>query len=780
MPLLSLLFFLIGIGAAILTISLGRVVDATLSLLQVSHIARSSLETWLTGTVIPTMPFVSLASIVVAGLLLLFRRKEQEWTQRLIKRMTSEGSVSGDAHPILGMPGRHFLIWCLVCCAFVLVPYWPTLVHGFFRYDDFEIVSFIGTGSLWEIIFVPHDDHTYSLFRLVLAGMLALFGVSPLPYNIALLSIFVVMFLFAVLMMREMKVNTLGILVALTLFTGLAAWGETISGYYTQTIHPGIALLCFMSIWAYVRWGRTGKNIFAVVAAVTMGLAALVDISGFWVPPAVLTFAACHHFASNKKGDLKSFLRAHLWIGGAALGTLLLGTGLAIYVFIVVAPGDFLLLAKQSMPGDTPYSVVNILQQLFFIVTGGLLLPLFFPIGYWRLPASVLVAVLSVLLLLAVGGGLLAWRKMNRPTRWYALSVLAIMLGTCLMAVLGRAHEGFSHGWPSKYIGVPYLWFSVLVALVWDAVWKQVRIVWRPAFFQMTAIVLAVFLSVQTIFDVVTSRTEAKAPGSGYGYRSNINDAKIRKEALEALRSNLIVSLSQGRDGEVSLPNLGGVYINGTYPSLSPFNNLADYGAFVIPSGRKVAFVKNGAVQSYSLEREVQTVSSLRNATDTGFREALESDAYTQRLYLASVPLESQRRRCKGQALGIASSSEVINAEPATDLSFESKGEAAVVVREEPWDPERAHHLEMAIQADSYNNEAIRLELTFSGELKIPYPRSWIELRDHQGECISTDLLQVYAYALNPQVKQLVVRFRTPGRYKISRLALGNDSVPSQ
>lgn len=188
-------------------------------------------------------------------------------------------------------------------------------------------------------------------------------------------------------------------------------------------------------------------------------------------------------------------------------------------------------------------------------------------------------------------------------------------------------------------------------------------------------------------------------------------------------------------------------------------------------------------MQEDSIAKDIQAVISLRSATDGVFIKALENDPYIQKLYLSSVPLQYRHRKCQREASSGGRGPDRL-AKPGRlaqskngHLVFESEGEAEFVIREGQWDPEMAHRIELDMQVFSYDNKPMRLEFTFSGDLKIPYPRPWVELQSHELHCISIDLLQVYAYALNPKVKQLALRFRAPGIYKISRLVLKKDTA---
>jgi hypothetical protein len=684
-----------------------------------------------------------------------------------------QSSPRNRLHP---MPKRHLIAWFLICSALILAPYWPTIVHGFFRYDDFALVSFTMTHNLAEAFTVPHDDHTLSLFRLQLKVLTTFFGVHPLPFNILLLGVFVLTLLLIVLLLRDVGVSSLGALLVLALFSGVAALGETISGYYSQMVHPETALLSLLAIWAYVRWEKTHHALLPPVVVAAMTVASFIDISGVWVPPAVLTFALCRHIAAGL--TLKDFLATRVWIAAAVLGVLLLVACFQLYVFMVVAPGRFLAWADQAMPDNVPPSVTSILTQFFYLIAGGILLMTVFPIGYWHVPPWILLPLLIAALVIASWGGILVWRHMERAAKWHAASFLLILAGTSLMAVLARRYAGFDHAWPSKYIGTPYMWFCMTLGLLWQTLWNHTRARDRPLFLEATALGLVIFLALHAGFDRATSRIQP--PGFGSGYLANIIDAKLRKEVLASLRTGFITPLvSQQPRGGVRLPTLDGVYLNEAYPSLAGFNNLSRYRPFIVRASENVTFVRNQAMQKgYSVAEDVVSVASLRRATDPVFVRALENDRYVQRLYLSSVPLAFARRSCDSHTpLTSPTGAHLTNARGValTDsgaLAFESTGATTLLIRDGAWDPERAHQAQLHLRARSHTNGPVRLEFHFSGALSIPYPRPWLDLAGADSECVTVDLLQLYAYALNPRVTRLTVRFPTPGRYEVLSVTL--------
>jgi hypothetical protein len=778
LPFLSLFLLLVGICMIWLTILPVEWMKSGLDLFNTSQQFKTAFEAWYTWTWSPSILFVAAGLILIAGILFLMRGAIEHLLRAVVNRLEIvDEAFIRETDSIIGVSKRLLLSWFLMCCGFILAQYWATLMHGFFRWDDFAILSDNRNYSLVELIFLPFLDHSMPLYRLEQALIVALFGVFPLIYNIFLLSIFIFEIFFVGLIMREMKVSIVNILATITLFTAFAPWGEAISGYYILSVYWQSALLCLVAIWAYLRWVKTGKSIFPIFTISAMGLAPFVDLAGIWVPPAILTFAVCCHVAIPPQEGRKGFWRSHAWVIGGVVSSLLLTAGFNLYVFTSVTSGQFLLLMNSAMPGGTTHSMTNLLHQFFFMVAGGILLPLFFPIGYWRMPTVILVPLLVTLLLVGVGIGWVIWRKADRPSKGYALAVLCIMLGICLLVVAARGYIGFSHAWPIKYTGTPYLWFCVLVGLLLNVLWVQTTGKARVMHLKIIGLILVLYLAIQSIFDIVSNRLVVKVPAFGYGYSSHINGAKARREVLEGLRNDLIIPLlSQSPDHEFRIPSLDGLYIFDIYPILGEYP-LEHYQDFIVPAGHKAKFIRNIAMKA-SVAHNEEIVASLRGETHPYFVKTLETGSYVQRLYLASLPLHFQRRECPDGSLGGGVAAEP--GSPAEQDSFkggetlilDSQGDVMVPIRNRPWDPETAHLLSLNIRALSTAAQTVRIEIAFHGALQIPYPTPWLELTVDEAHCLSVDLLQVYAYALNPQITHLVVRFRTPGRYQISQFTL--------
>jgi hypothetical protein len=191
-----------------------------------------------------------------------------------------------------------------------------------------------------------------------------------------------------------------------------------------------------------------------------------------------------------------------------------------------------------------------------------------------------------------------------------------------------------------------------------------------------------------------------------------------------------------------------------------------------------LTLLRNAAMGSWGMEA-TETVPSLRAATDPEFVRALGTVRDLQSLYLGSVDLAPlPAAQLDGAPIhldpGVVSNARALTASQDS-LSFSTAGGASVMLLPGHWDPEQAHILTLRVSAVAdkpSSAEEISIEVTFEGQLPIPYAANRIAL-PKDGSEISVDLLQLYSYSLNPEVGRLGLRLPGAGAYVISGVRLG-------
>jgi hypothetical protein len=655
-----------------------------------------------------------------------------------------------DEPGLTGMTYLQLAGWCLAIAALLIARYAPTLCHGFFQFDDFEIISVMRTHPLREAIFMLHGDHTMPLFRLEVSLMHALFGFHAVFYNAALLILLGALLLFGVLLLTEIGVG----FVAAALFFVLAGtalpWGEFLAGYYAVSTYLQQTALCVIACWAYLRWRRTRRTGFAIAAVTAPLLAALLDISGFWVAGGLAVFVLAIKMGEGPDA-WGPWWHRHRWVAAG----LILGCTVVIlfnaFVFLVLAPQGFL-----SMSG-TPPTWGQRAEQMWYYISTVLLLPLL-PTGYWKLPPHFLAAVLLAVDLVALLM-LAAARRLPRALWWLALAGLLIVVGDGTMVAIGRPQLGLSFPWQTKYIGSGYTWWLISLCILAGAVWRRAPRLRRAALLQWYLAAAVIYVALQTVGGIAAAAiTDQEA-----GYPGYITQAQLRRQGIADLRDAIAPFFLHA--DVPSIPLLSGRFIEARHPALFRYD-LICYRDFIQPPGRHARFVQNQAMADNSAgDRDscwqarqgpdpLVTVASLRDAAGGAFRTALQDNARARGFYLAAVPLAFHAASC---------------AFPSTPRVSDSG--SARVVRAGTWDPERAHLLRMTMRYEG-SLPAGRIALPFASEFSSAAP-AWLDIPARKTLCLSVDLLQLHSYALSRQVQGLRMQFVTPGRYMVAGVSLG-------
>lgn len=668
---------------------------------------------------------------------------------------------------LAGIDRKNLIFLCLYSFVVVAARNWSSVLNGYFKYDDFEFFSDNRTESLLTLFVTPHGDHLLPLYRLEIAIMNFLFGVNPLYYNLLVSLLFVMLVVFAGLLLRELGTSSFTTVLFSILLICWINWGEMVAGYFCISVYVQIALLSLISIWSYFRWEKTSAAIFPILTVACIGSALFLDISGIWAPLVVIVFSLRTHFSTGPCSTLTVWFKSHRWLLMANAVLYCTFAILNIFVLFVVKHGEFL-----SMSGNFRHTALSFLSQLFYTISGGVLLAPLLPIGYHLLQKKLLLTLLTALAI-AVGSVVVCTVKNSEPKdRWNLISVLIIICMTASLVVIGRPMAGFDYALATKYTGVPYLWYCILICLIWDHYWRKTEPTGKKGVATTTVLLLLFFIGHQLFFDSLLFAYKAEIAG----YRANIVEAKIRRNNVNEIRQRLILPLLDLHSKDLSIPVLDGKYIYDVYPKLWTYN-LSHYSDFLVPAGKKVVFFRNKAMQGW-VAKDAVTVASLRSHTDKDFIRLLQNDTYVQRLYLSPVELSKYSVSAMLLELDPIASCQFENAlslspQPHGGMLLDSDGTAEVIIDKSDWDPEEKHVLVLTIEYHGKNSkDGVKLEVDFSGELKIPYVKNYFVIPSGKQCTFSIDLLQLYSYSLNTRVSNLRVGFPIPGTYKIYGISL--------
>jgi hypothetical protein len=388
------------------------------------------------------------------------------------------------------------------------------------------------------------------------------------------------------------------------------------------------------------------------------------------------------------------------------------------------------------------------------------LAPLIALMPFGGLAARGAIALFAVLALGVVGVMLV--RKCER--RVFA-GLLIMPLTIVVIVSFGRRLTGIEEfvGSVGKYNNVAFLWFSLAAFYLATCTIRNAPAGWKAG--TAVAVVLVLFARyVAQDFTVLT-------------------DGERRRQQMQELVTifKAYTERTAAASAPVHIPTLDGEYIAERFDMLFKYN-LAHYRPFFGSYDQRLILLRTAAMDSWG-SQATQTVRSLRQTVDPAFVHALQNDPALQSLYCGGVNLRTKPygEARRGNPLPLdrtnISGATSISDDNAT-LSFSTSGSASSLrLVDDAWDPETAHVLSFKISTRNVaidpKEDGVPIEISFSGDLSIPYAHNTIVLHKTDND-ISIDLLQLYSYALNPAVRGLVLHFPHAGDYAISDVRFGH------
>lgn len=272
-----------------------------------------------------------------------------------------------------------------LCGLAVFARWWPTVPHGFFRYDDFDLIAVARDYAWTEAFWMPHGDHFLPLTRAIAEAAYALFGVTAWPYNLGVLLCMWALVALGCLLLGELKVSRPAQLLFVALAVLWSPWAEITSGYYILSSYTLIAALGLGAVWLYLGWRIQGGSLRVAVALLCVLTAPLIDISGWYVPPALGIFLWADFVVREKPRAWRTWFVAHrTFLLGLAIAV---ATSLActLYAYGVVNRGSFL-----SMGAGGSRTLAHLAADFVYLFNAGLLVTLAAPFIYARLPLALL------------------------------------------------------------------------------------------------------------------------------------------------------------------------------------------------------------------------------------------------------------------------------------------------------------------------------------------------------------------------------------------------------
>lgn len=352
---------------------------------------------------------------------------------------------------------REVALWGAVAAGLVLATDGPSLVWHDFETDDFTLLNADDELPLRELLLRTHNDHTIPLLRLEIRCWRSLFGTHSFAFACAAMGIQMGLLWSTAILLRMHAVSRAAILFGLLLMSGWTLWGQFTSGAFILQKYLQISICGVLSAVCWLSWRRTGRPIYGLALWAGSLWSCGLNISGFWVPCAVLTVAACEWLNPRPAIDRRIGLG---WLAG--LAALTIGLACA-HAWIYSLPGNSALLSS----GGARPTLVRLAAHLGVLLSTTLISTII-PTPHHLAKLNLLAPTLIAVGLAAVSA--LLWAVRSSPRHRPALAAcVCIALGIGAMVCVGRPIEVVSTTLPAKYLGPLYVWICCIAALVFDS-----------------------------------------------------------------------------------------------------------------------------------------------------------------------------------------------------------------------------------------------------------------------------------------------------------------------
>ncbi len=449
----------------------------------------------------------------------------------------------------------------------------PSLWRGYFRADDFAFLHANGGLPLRDLLLLPHNEHILPFFRIEVAALDALFGIHPLGWIVFSLAMFAFVLYLVQRLLFIWGAGATARLTAVVIIGGWSQWGELLAGYFTLVIWIQLmALTCAaLLLRRRVLDQRRAGDVFALAGVALLALG--FGEAALWVPMALLIVCLIDAVADVRAGVAPgAALRAQRWPLAIANGAIVFGA--AFYIWALVHTGTSVLHPAAAV---IPLTTRGLLA--FKFLAGVVLAP-------WRvldsapLPDTVAIALRVLVVVGTLTALLISFRSSDARLQRAAIACVLIICLHALLVTGGRPFEPAE--WPAKHIGVPFIFFAMLVSLALQAAIERRGS--RPIIARSFAYAAALFLMLQ-----MASETYALRRGWPSGRRAEWVDAGRRRSAIALLRDSLVSPIVAA--GVRDIPDLPPATVARASTHLE-FYDLAVYDRFVLPSASGARFVR--------------------------------------------------------------------------------------------------------------------------------------------------------------------------------------------
>ncbi|PHQ34293.1 hypothetical protein [Rhodopirellula bahusiensis] len=645
------------------------------------------------------LPGCAIGLVVSAMSWTLRSRAEAFYQHRL--RAWFDGSIDDQPanQSIASLSRSEHLFWALWSIASVLAYDWRTLFWGYFESDDYFMVGVARDGNFPGSLLSTHNDHVLPLLRLEYSFLYEIFATNPFAYNLGVLLSFSLMLYSGCILLRECTLNRISTFVFLFLCINWSLWGEFTAGSYILQKYMQITTCGLLGCWSWIRWEKTQRRSYFAGCVLAVLVACLMNPSGYWVPCAVLVFAAMRLLSRPGSNSIRETFRDGRAIAFAVIGVVAIS--MAVYRFAYSLPGndEFLTLT------DEPLTLTGFAQQ-FFLFVSTLIVTVCFPLPHHVDKVGLLLPFLLSVSVAAAAIFICSSRALTRELKATTLAIILIMLGIITMVCLGRPIPGFDYIVAAKYLGPAYVWLcltaSFCVQGFWNATSSNNRLHWRLT--QTLVGFLAIALLGHGAVEL-GARAELPFLDRDVSRNGKLREQIRERRAVGRLRDEVISPLEQDSPEDLRLPNLSGDAIAHALPELAfPWGER--------PSLRMLVPLLESRPRSIvCVPLENDPSLKIRDSISPSFIKLLHTNDLLREI--AFTPLEIESRSVNASDDDVASDVKRQSPDQSQPLKIVSTDESLMLQSPSgSWDPTRYPNLRLRV----LGRESLSLRLVVHGE----------------------------------------------------------------
>src|SRR5581483_1989288 len=345
---------------------------------------------------------------------------------------------------------------------------WFGVVHGFFMYDDFDLLLVLREVPFVKSLFVFHGDGTIPLFRIFFALMYNAFGVNEFFWNAYIILLLVALNLMALAILIELGVGFVSAAYFYVVMLTASVWQLMSFGYYSLTMYHQIGLCGLVAAFFLLRWVNHRRDTYKWLTVMPCTVAPFIHVSGVYVPVSICGIALIAFFAVEKRRHLLDSLWRELrWLFLSQTAILAVFTAYFVVAFSHHG-GPMFGMARGSL------SFESIATSVYLFMSQGLALELFHSLVGTAMPHAYMFASLFAAIAFCgaaayftLGLGLLP--KSERLTCAALLvppTVIALVVG------VGRRITDINYfvGSSGKYSSIALLWFTMAAVYMADCI----------------------------------------------------------------------------------------------------------------------------------------------------------------------------------------------------------------------------------------------------------------------------------------------------------------------